>query len=134
LRHCVRACVLGGGGLIAPPAAQPHARSRPGRDKRVLWIRPRPATSTSLTGSQHISPRSAMGLQPASDGIGARPQGPQCDEWVAWMQSARPRTRVDAYPLLLICRDLLRRLAARDLRLVSRRADALISKPVSRYL
>ena len=50
-----------------------------------------------------------------SDFLGAAPaKGPrladaegktvECDEWVRWMQEANPRTRVDAYPLLLVCK------------------------------
>jgi hypothetical protein len=71
-----------------------------------------------------------------SDYFGATPaKGPDftdaagahidCDEWVRWMMQAQPRTRVDAYPLLLVCKDLLRRLAARDIRVVSHRTEEL---------
>jgi hypothetical protein len=51
-----------------------------------------------------------------------------CDDLVAWTTQAEPRTRVDAYPLLVMCRDLLRRLAQRELRVLSRRADALAAE------
>ena len=48
-----------------------------------------------------------------------------CDDLVAWMVQAEPRTRMDAYPLLVMCKDLLRRLAHRELRVSSRRAEEL---------
>ena len=47
------------------------------------------------------------------------------EEWVRWMEHAQPRTRVDAYPLLLVCKDLLRRLAGRDIRIISSRNEEL---------
>jgi hypothetical protein len=48
-----------------------------------------------------------------------------CDDWFDWVRQVNPRTRVDAYPLLLVCRDLLDRLVRRDLTLISRRTEEL---------
>ena len=48
-----------------------------------------------------------------------------CDDWIDWVRQVNPRTRVDAYPLLLVCRDLLDRFVRRELSLVSRRTEEL---------
>ena len=68
-----------------------------------------------------------LGVEPAKgpDYADAAGASIDCEEWVRWMQQAQPRTRVDAYPLLLVCKDLLRRVAARDVRVVSHRNEEL---------
>ena len=48
-----------------------------------------------------------------------------CDDWIEWIRNANPRTRVDAYPLLLVCKELLDRLVRRELTLISRRTEDL---------
>ncbi len=48
-----------------------------------------------------------------------------CEDWIEWIRHANPRTRMDAYPLLLVCKDLLDRFVRRELRLVSRRTAEL---------
>ena len=48
-----------------------------------------------------------------------------CEDWLEWIRHATPRTRLDAYPLLLVCKDLLDRFVRRELRLVSRRTSEL---------
>jgi hypothetical protein len=48
-----------------------------------------------------------------------------CEDWFEWMRCANPRTRVDAYPLLLVCKDLLDRFVRRELTLISRRTEEL---------
>ena len=48
-----------------------------------------------------------------------------CDEWFNWIRLAHPRTRVDAYPMLLVCKELLDRFVRRDLTLISRRTVEL---------
>ena len=52
----------------------------------------------------------------------------ECDEWVRWIQDVNPRTRVDAYPLLLVCKDLLGKLARNEVQIISGRIDELASK------
>jgi hypothetical protein len=49
----------------------------------------------------------------------------ECQDWVEWIRDAKPRTRVDAYPLLLVCKDLLDRFVRRELQLISRRTTEL---------
>ena len=49
-----------------------------------------------------------------------------CDDWIEWIRNANPRTRVDAYPLLLVCKELLDRLVRRDLTLISHRNEELV--------
>ena len=48
-----------------------------------------------------------------------------CDDWLEWIRYANPRTRLDAYPLLLVCKELLDRLVRRELTLISRRTEDL---------
>ena len=48
-----------------------------------------------------------------------------CDDWLEWIRNANQRTRVDAYPLLLVCKELLDRLVRRELTLISRRTEDL---------
>ena len=51
-----------------------------------------------------------------------------CDDLIAWIVQAEPRSRMDAYPLLIMCRDLLQRLARRELRVASRKAEELMAE------
>jgi hypothetical protein len=48
-----------------------------------------------------------------------------CEELLAWTAQAQPRSRVDAFPLLAICRDLLSRMSKKELKLSSRRIKEL---------
>ncbi len=50
------------------------------------------------------------------------------DDLLDWTVQAEPRTRTDAYPLLVMSRDLLRRLAQKGLRVSSRRAEELAAE------
>ncbi len=49
------------------------------------------------------------------------------DEWVRWIEDINPRTRVDAYPLLLVCKELLGKLARNEIQIISSRIDELNS-------
>ena len=51
-----------------------------------------------------------------------------CDDLIAWIVHAEPRSRMDAYPLLIMCRDLLQRLERRELRVASRKAEELMAE------
>ena len=49
------------------------------------------------------------------------------EEWIKWMQETNPRSRMDAYPMLLICKELLRRLARKEIHIISKRTDELLA-------
>ena len=49
------------------------------------------------------------------------------EEWIKWMQETNPRSRVDAYPMLLICKDLLQRLARKEIQIISNRVNELLA-------
>ena len=51
-----------------------------------------------------------------------------CEDLMAWVAQAQPRSRVDAFPLLVICRDLLGRLSRKELALSSRRVEELAAE------
>ena len=51
-----------------------------------------------------------------------------CDDLIAWIVHAEPRSRMDAFPLLVMCRDLLQRLARRELRVMSRKSEELAAE------
>ncbi len=48
-----------------------------------------------------------------------------CEDWIEWIRHANPRTRVDAYPLFLVWKELLDRFARRELTFISRRTGEL---------
>ena len=47
-------------------------------------------------------------------------------EVAKWLEKARPRTRLDGYPMFLLARDLLRRMLNKDIRLMRRQAAAIV--------
>ena len=71
-----------------------------------------------------------------SDMLAAHPVAPpvaaDCDTWEVeemkkFVLAARPRTRLDAYPLLIATQDVLRRVAEKKVRIISQREQALQS-------
>ena len=55
------------------------------------------------------------------------PLSPQVEEMKKFVFEAKPRTRLDAYPLLCTTQDVMRRLANKEIKIISKRENELAS-------
>ena len=66
-----------------------------------------------------------LGVEPAEPPVAKNERTIEVDKMAAWLSEAVPRSRIDAYPLLVLTRDILRRFVSKDLIVVSKEAKRL---------
>lgn len=69
-----------------------------------------------------------LAAPPAEPLVGDDERTVDVEEMCEWLSTVSPRTRVDAYPLWIMTREMLRRFLSRDLRIVSKEAAQLAER------
>jgi len=95
---------------VRMPAPEETGRGKPSSDK---------------TAYLSIYYSDLLGAAPAVEPVGPNQRTIEVERMANWLTEAAPRSRVDAYPLLVLTRDILKRFVSKDLKIVSTEAKRL---------